>query len=183
MAVLGVDEHRIIGLPDGGLQDDDESMIERMVSLVDEIRPDTILTFGPDGMTFHPDHVAVHHWVTEAWHRTGASARLLYATTSAEFLRRYRELFEEWGMYMTDDRPVGVPEAAVDVHLHLDGAELDRKLTALRAMATQTGGLIAAVGDEMYATQVAQEWFVDARTLMAAAGRQAVAVSSSSSPR
>ena len=44
--------------------------------LLDEVEPDTILTFGPDGMTFHPDHIAVHRWVTEAWHRRGRRARL-----------------------------------------------------------------------------------------------------------
>ena len=46
-------------------------------------------------------------------------------------------------MYMTDERPVGVPADELAVHVHLDGAGLDRKLTALRAMATQTSGLIA----------------------------------------
>ena len=78
MAVLGVDEHLVLGYPDGGLDFDDREAIARIGRLIDEVRPDTILTFGIDGMTFHPDHVAVHHWVTAAWERrgcVGASAR------------------------------------------------------------------------------------------------------------
>ena len=37
--------------------------------LLDDVRPDTILTFVSDGITFHPDHIAVHRWVTTAWER------------------------------------------------------------------------------------------------------------------
>ena len=33
---------------------------------------------------------------------------------------------------------------------------------ALRAMATQTSGLIAMLGADAYAAQVCEEWFVDA---------------------
>lgn len=37
-----------------------------------------------------------------------------------------------------------------------------RKLTALRAMATQTAGLLDLLGADAYAEQVAEEAFVDA---------------------
>ena len=55
MAVLGVAEHRILGLPDGGLADHDERRARPWSSrLLDEVRPDTILTFGPDGDDLPP---------------------------------------------------------------------------------------------------------------------------------
>src|SRR5215213_9453199 len=61
MRTLGVDDHRWLGFEDGTLAEvDPEVGAERVVELLDEVRPDTILTFGPDGMTFHPDHVAIH---------------------------------------------------------------------------------------------------------------------------
>jgi hypothetical protein len=65
-------------------------------------------------------------------------------------------------MYMTDERPAGVPPDQLGVHVELDGPELDRKLTALRALATQTGGLIARLDPAVYAAQVAEESFIDA---------------------
>ena len=81
MAVLGVDDHRFLGLPDGAL-DRHESRGRALVGqLIDDVRPDTILTFGGDGITFHPDHIAVHRWVTAAWERRGRPGRLLYATS------------------------------------------------------------------------------------------------------
>ena len=163
MAVLGVDEHHVLDHPDGGLDADDPDAIEEIGRLIDDVRPDTILTFGADGVTFHPDHIAVHHWVTAAWQARNCPGRLLYATTSVEFLERYSEQFEEWDMYMTDERPTGVPTDELSVHVRLDGAALDRKLAALRAMATQTSGLIEMLGPDAYAEQVCEEWFVDAR--------------------
>ena len=34
---------------------------------IEAVRPDTIVTFGPEGMTGHPDHCAVSAWTTAAW--------------------------------------------------------------------------------------------------------------------
>jgi LmbE family N-acetylglucosaminyl deacetylase len=161
MAVLGVDEHRIAGLPDGALAEHDRSGISWAGQLLDEVRPDTILTFGPDGMTFHPDHIAVHRWVTEAWRGRGGTARLLYAATTVDHVARFGALYEEWDMYMTDERPTGVTADRLALHVHLTGPQLDRKLTALRAMSTQTSGVIAMVDPDVYAAQVAEESFVE----------------------
>jgi LmbE family N-acetylglucosaminyl deacetylase len=122
-----------------------------------------VLTFGADGMTFHSDHIAIHHWVTSAWRRCGHPGELLYAAVTVDFQARFRDQFEEWDMYMSDERPVGVPVDGLAVHTHLAGIDLDRKLTALGAMSTQTRGLLEMLGVETYAAQVAEEAFVAAR--------------------
>jgi LmbE family N-acetylglucosaminyl deacetylase len=162
MAVLGVREHHLLGLPDGALAHHDREGIARTGQVLDDVRPDTILTFGPDGMTFHPDHIAVHCWTTVAWEEQGRRARLLYAASPVEHLRRFRRLYEELGIYMTDQRPVGVPVDRLALHTRHTGRDLDRKLTALRAMATQTSALMALLDPALYADQVATEAFVDA---------------------
>jgi LmbE family N-acetylglucosaminyl deacetylase len=164
MAVLGVVEHEVLGLPDGSLADHEAAGVAWVGRLIDEVRPDTILTFGPDGITGHPDHVAVHRWVLRAWLRRGRPGRLLCATATVEHLARFGGLYEEWGIYMTDDRPTGVPESDLACHVVLRGPDLDRKLTALRAMATQTAGAIAALDPERYAAMAAEEAFVAARS-------------------
>jgi len=167
MAVLGVDEHRLLGLPDLGLADHDGRGPELVGALIDEIRPDTLLTFGADGATYHPDHIAVHRWVTAAWEQRGRCCRLLYATATVDHLTRFRDVYEEWDMYMSDERPAGVPAEHLAVHVQLVGPALDRKLTALRAMATQTSGLLQVVDPDLYAEQVAEEAFVDAAAVIA----------------
>jgi LmbE family N-acetylglucosaminyl deacetylase len=162
MAVLGVTEHEILRLPDGGLADHDDRGVAWVRELIDEVAPDTILTFGPDGMTFHPDHIAVHRWVTAAWQQRGCRARLLYATTTVEHIAEFGPLYEQWDMYMTNERPTGFPADELALHLTLEGSALDRKVAALRAMATQTSALLMLLDPELYAQQVAEEWFVDA---------------------
>jgi LmbE family N-acetylglucosaminyl deacetylase len=162
MAVLGVRDHRVLGMPDGDLSGHHARGLALVGRLLDEVQPDTILTFGPDGMTFHPDHIAVHRWVTDAWKQRGRRSRLLYAAATTEQIERFGHLYEEWNIYMTDERPTGVPADEVNVHVRLDGAPLDRKLAALRAMATQTGDVIAMLGPPVYAALVAEEAFIDA---------------------
>jgi LmbE family N-acetylglucosaminyl deacetylase len=165
MAVVGVADHRILGLPDGALGDHDDRGLAMIGALLDEVRPDTILTFGPDGITFHPDHIRVHRWVTEAWDARGRRGRLLYAAPTTERLARFGPLYEEWGIYMTDERPVGVPSDDLALHVVLDGPLLDRKLAALGAMASQTRAAMTVLDAATYATQVAEETFIDAAAM------------------
>ena len=160
-AVLGVSEHHVLGLPDGDLASHDVEGTDLFGRLIDEVRPDTVVTFGPDGMTFHPDHLAVHRWVCAVWQRRGRAPRLLHATWTTENLARFGRLHEDHGVYMSDARPEGVSTDRLSVHLRLDGSELDRKMVALRAMATQTGPLLDAIGPDLFAALVAEECFVD----------------------
>lgn len=160
MAVLGVTEHHVHDLPDGRLADHDARGLAWAARLLDAVEPDTILTFGPDGATGHPDHVAVHRWVTEAWAMRGGAARLLCATATTEHLVRFAPQYEEWGVYMTDERPEGTPTRDLALHVCLTGAALDRKLTALRAMTTQTAAATEALDAVTYAALVAEEAFV-----------------------
>ena len=162
MAVLGVQEHRFLGLPDGALDDHDAEGLALIGDLLDEIEPDTVLTFGPDGMTFHADHIAVHRWTTHAWEGRGRRARLLYAAPTVERIETFRDLYEEWGIYMTDERPLGVPADGADLCARLEGRDLDRKVTALRTMATQTADLFASLVAATCAQLVDEEAFVDA---------------------
>lgn len=162
MSVLGVAEHHILGLPDGALAERDREGVDLVGGLLDRVRPDTVLTFGPDGMTGHPDHVAVHRWVGEAWQDRGRPGRVLHATWTVEHLDRFGHLYEAQGTYMSDARPEGVPAHGLAVRLALQGHALDRKVTALRAMATQTAATVDAVGVDAYAVLVSEEGFVDA---------------------
>jgi LmbE family N-acetylglucosaminyl deacetylase len=162
MAVLGIDEHHVLGLPDGRLAEHEAAGLTWAGQLIDDVRPDTILTFGPDGVTFHPDHVAVHGWVTAAWQRRACPGRLLYATPTVEHLERVGSLYEKLGIYMSDQRPEGVPADRLAVHVRLDGWQLDRKLTALRAMATQTSEAVAALDAEPHTAQIIEETFIEA---------------------
>jgi LmbE family N-acetylglucosaminyl deacetylase len=163
MRILGIDDHRWLGFEDGCLAAvDPEAGIEEVVSLLEDVSPDTVLTFGPDGMTFHPDHVAIHAWVTAAWQRRDRSPRLLYAALEAEQGRRFGDLLEAWGVYMTDERPVPVDAADLILHATLTSRVLERKLAALAAMASQVGPTMARVSEGDFRGVNSTESFVAA---------------------
>src|SRR3954453_4677097 len=64
---LGLTETRCLDYPDGGLTDIDSRTLGGLASeLIRDINPDVVITFGPDGFSGHPDHVAVGAAVTTA---------------------------------------------------------------------------------------------------------------------
>ena len=86
-AELGVRRLEFLGFADGHLSEaDDDTAIARLVHILRHLRPDVVITFGPEGVTGHPDHVAVHRWTTEAFDRLNGQAecprRLYYIVPS-----------------------------------------------------------------------------------------------------
>ncbi|MBW3605840.1 MAG: PIG-L family deacetylase [Actinobacteria bacterium] len=159
MAVLGVDDHRCFGLEDGTLADlDPDHGVQRVAAVIDEVRPDTVVAFGPDGMTGHADHRTISAWTTAAWRATGAQARLSYATVTDAFVDEYAEVNEELGVFQPE---FPLPTASSDVAwgLALDDALLDRKLAALRCQATQGAPVIDAMGEDAFRTWWRNETF------------------------
>lgn len=163
MAVLGVRDHRVLGWPDGGLATLDAAAgVAAVRSLLDEVRPDTVLTFGPDGGTFHPDHQAVSAWTTAAWRECGSPGRLLYSALPSDHLEEWGGLYEEWGVFMTDERPAGVAPDQLALDLELDAELLDQKVAALCAMHTQVAAAVALIGDDLYRANNSRESYVAA---------------------
>jgi len=67
------DRHDWLDLPDGEVAAVPHSeLVDRVAAFLDEERPDVVLTFGPDGITGHPDHIAVGAATDAAFHRVRA---------------------------------------------------------------------------------------------------------------
>ncbi|MFZ0141381.1 MAG: PIG-L family deacetylase [Aeromicrobium sp.] len=155
LGALGVTEHHWLDYPDGGCAavDADEA-VTRIRSIVEDVQPDTVLTFGPDGITGHPDHQTVSAWVDGAL--TGRDTRLMHAVEREE--RVDRELDEEFGVYELGP-PRMLPDDEIDLLLRPEGVLLDRKISALLLQKSQTGGLVDAVGIERFSAWAADEAF------------------------
>jgi LmbE family N-acetylglucosaminyl deacetylase len=162
LAILGVVEHHALGLPDGGCAEvDPAGPVSRIAEILEEVRPDTVLTFGPDGITGHADHRAVSAWTGAAFARVAPRARLLHAATTAEHVRRWAWLRAQFPVY-DDGYPVVAPDDRIAFGLRLDDAAAARKVAALRAQASQTDDLVAALGVATYTEWVREECFVAA---------------------
>jgi LmbE family N-acetylglucosaminyl deacetylase len=150
LSALDVQEHRYLGFADGSCSDIDPAVGRRaIVEVIREIQPATIVTFGPDGMTGHPDHLAVSSWTRAAWEATGRAARLWYATLTPAFHRRWGRLSGEVGLWSAEGPPT-TECRDLAMELQLSGEVLHRKLIALSAHTSQTAGLIGAVGPERF---------------------------------
>ena len=95
LATLGVQEYHLLGFEDGtcDTRDGTDAIARHIV----DIRPDVIVTFGPDGMTGHLDHRAVSRWTTDAWMATGSDAELWYTTVTPDF-------HQQWGARQRNGR-------------------------------------------------------------------------------
>ncbi len=87
-AILGVSDVRFLDFRDSGMagtpENDDprclhraepERVIEPLVHVIREVRPDVIATWDASGGYGHPDHIAVHHHATAAFHAAADAAR------------------------------------------------------------------------------------------------------------
>ena len=162
LAALGVHEHHWLDLPDGGCADADaDDVVQRLCALLADVQPDTVLTFGPDGITGHADHRAVSAFTTAAFRQAAPrGSRLLHAAVPEEFARRWAAVETELGVY-EPGYPVTVPADRLALDLVLDGATTARKVRALQEQRTQTEGLVAHLGLDTYTEWVSEEAFVE----------------------
>ena len=71
---LGIEPPCFLDYRDGTLpQVNDGQAIGQVVRAIRELRPGALLTWPPDGVSGHPDHIAVSRWTDEAFRRAAAS--------------------------------------------------------------------------------------------------------------
>jgi len=161
LAVLGVREHIWLDYADGACADVPvDDAVSRLADIVGDVQPDTVLTFGPEGMTWHPDHIAVGEWTTAAFQRAGPDgARLLYATKTPEWGDAFLAALEADRVMMTDQAPPTTPASELAFRVRLEGTDLDRKYKAMLCQPSQVESFIAAIGDDVYRDLLADEFF------------------------
>ena len=142
------DRHEWLRYPDHGVADEPfPELVERIAGILREERPDVVMTFGPDGVSGHPDHIAAGRATSEAFEqlqREGVSGfrRLLHHALpqslldgwNAELVARGREPMDPTQLY----QPRGVPDEQIGVHVDCTPV-IDQKMAAVAEHATQAG--------------------------------------------
>lgn len=129
----------------------------QLVAVIREVRPEVVVTFGPDGITGHADHVATWRLATRAWLAAGVGD-LRYATHTVGWLDEWHDVNEALGIWMTE-RPVGEDESSVVLRVDLDALDLDRKRSVLGEHASQTTGIASFLGEDVYRRWIRTETF------------------------
>lgn len=80
---IGLDEVSLLeGYPDGGVAERPfERLVDEIASWLADRRPAAVVTFGPHGVTGHPDHIAVGsatRWAVERLAETGIAPNSIY---------------------------------------------------------------------------------------------------------
>ena len=160
---LGVDEHHWLDYIDGTCDSiPGEEAVAKLRRIFDEVSPDTVLTFGPEGLTGHPDHQAVSAWTATAFDRYGkAGARLLFAIHEQEWFEEFGPDLVRNNVFAPGTPPLGSRAQLAIVH-ELDRDLYEVKLAALRAQVSQIELLHAALGPDFLDRALGLETFREA---------------------
>jgi len=153
------DRHAWLGYADGGVADVPfDELVEVIAEILERERPDVVITFGPEGVTGHPDHITVGRAATAAFDRLAGAgtsdgfARLLHQAIRASDIERLNERLVGDGKEPIDPtqlyQPRGVPDETIGVDVDCTPV-VDRKLAALREHRTQAGDVDAFSEDAM----------------------------------
>jgi LmbE family N-acetylglucosaminyl deacetylase len=159
--ILGVQEHFWLGYKDGACkQVTFQEGAAKIRKFIDRYKPETILTFGPDGMTGHDDHRTVSHWVSEAV--KGTHVTVYHAVQLRALYEEMREADKAFNIFFNIDKPPLAEENDCDLLLCLPDETLIKKYHCLCAMPSQTGAMFSKFGQDTICKMVCSEAFVKA---------------------
>jgi len=127
-AALGIQPPILLDYQDGRLSETDpERIVSEILAVIREVRPQMILTYGPDGVSGHPDHIAIGRFATEAFRRA-ADVVALYTIAVP------RSLAESLGLTQIH----AVPDDAITLTVDVSSV-WEAKMSAIRCHRTQLG--------------------------------------------
>lgn len=130
--VLGLASGALLGYQDGRLQDAPLGEITRRIAeRIRSLRPRTLITFPPDGINRHPDHVAIHRFTLRglrlAASPNGALGGESFAPASLFYLATPPGLFEAGPGALLPTHGVDIRDAADCKRLALTAHRTQRR--------------------------------------------------------
>lgn len=153
LKILGVNECRWLNYPDGEcdrIPEDDAS--QAIAGIIERCNVDTILTFGPDGLTGHPDHQAVSRWADAAAHISTRKPAVYHVRQLREpYVTYLHPAEQELHLFFMAAKPRLSEPADCDICLGLDERAVVQKFRALRAMPSQYDSILRVFPAEKFA--------------------------------
>lgn len=156
--ILGLKQHQWLGYKDGDCENVNETeAVEKISQIITDFKPDTILTFGPDGMTGHNDHCTVSKWVDKA----ATKINVYHAVITHDHYDQYfKEADKLMNIFFNTDAPPVVSESECEICFDLSKELCFTKMKALQAMPSQTSGLFEQFDEEFIIKMLEREAFV-----------------------
>jgi LmbE family N-acetylglucosaminyl deacetylase len=151
LAILGVKEHHWLDYVDGKCADvPPEEGAAKVERLLRDVEPDTVITFGPDGMTDHPDHKAVCAWTTDAFRAAAKpGAKLYYAVATPEWVEEFGPRFQKFNVFAPGFPPTVQKEDAA-IYYEVPKDLLDLKLKAIEKHVSQVEYMLRYFGEDFF---------------------------------
>ena len=178
-AILGVTDLELLGYQDSGMmgwpQNDAagafwhtpvDQAAGRLGVLMEQYRPQVVVTYDAHGFYGHPDHIAAHRITMAAADTTGIPDKVYYPAIPKSGLATFAELLREHGIEppdVDDDPDFGTPDELIAASVDAT-ALADRKYEALEAHASQAENIFfLGMGRALFRDVFGRESFVRAR--------------------
>ncbi len=137
----------------------------RLAALIDEERPQAVVTYDENGFYGHPDHIQANRVTRAALEMTEVQPKLYYATVPLSAFERLGEIVRAAGVEVPEDfdeeRPqIGTPDDQIGAIV--DVSDFTKaKRAALAAHASQTeSSFFLQLPTELFEEVFGSEWFV-----------------------
>jgi N-acetylglucosamine malate deacetylase 2 len=150
---LGLKPPILLDYPDGRLSEvDPETILADILAVVQKVHPQVMLSFGPDGLSGHPDHIAIGQWAREAFQRD-QNVSALYTLAVPQ------SLATELGMTQIH----AIPDESITLAVNVSKA-WEVKLAAIHCHRTQLSeSPILAATEEKQSLFLGTEYFIRAQ--------------------
>lgn len=140
LKILGVENHHFLDYRDGECEHvPTHKAVADLKKLIINYKPETILTFGPEGITGHPDHCCVSDWVSLAVRATKQKPKVYHACHTTHQYKQYlKQMDKKMNIFFNIEKPRLVSSYECDIYFDLSDELQDRKYQALKAMPSQT---------------------------------------------
>jgi LmbE family N-acetylglucosaminyl deacetylase len=181
---LGISHLELLGYRDSGMAEweragaqgafagsDLREEIDRLAVLIEQYRPQVVLTYGEDGGYGHPDHIRAHEVAKGAVLATEIPVKVYYTVFPKSLARRVLHQMKEAGIdpwelgemdFDPDNPPFGVADDLVTTDVNVM-ADVDAKLAAVRAHSSQMDNAFFATLPSRVAPMIlGHEYFIRA---------------------
>jgi N-acetyl-1-D-myo-inositol-2-amino-2-deoxy-alpha-D-glucopyranoside deacetylase len=147
---LGAIDLRMLGYHDSGMdgteandaahafvRQDLDGVVDRIVSVLEEIRPQAVVTYDENGGYGHPDHIHAHRAAVAAARRCGVP-KIYYAVFPRSLMRTAQALFGEAFFSDEDIEVIGTDDDLITTTVDVT-SYVPHKFAALEAHRTQFG--------------------------------------------
>jgi LmbE family N-acetylglucosaminyl deacetylase len=161
LQILGVKNHHWLSYVDGECaQVSDQTALAQLMPLVEKYRPDTIITFPPDGLTGHQDHQAVCRWASLVAGSATKPPQVYCAVNTTDEAEPLKELDDKFNFFFNIDQPELHDKSVCDMVLELPPGVFDKKYRAFQVMPSQYENVLQAYPKDFLARVFGSESYI-----------------------